>query len=134
MDKIVALELEFLGIPEEERGGYLSLCKIIEGHKELPMQIFHRMRCFFEAFIQWRKGEISDEEFLSMGDLVSSSPIYGKNKISSWELFTEQNILDELKTQTLIVADEKSFFALSKSEQEEIQKKLKKTDSLLLLC
>lgn len=135
MEKFINLELEFLNISEEERGGYVSLCQVIDQYHDLPIQVYHRMRCFFDAFYQWRNGKISDETFLSTGDESSETPLFGKTKISSWELFTtEQNILDSLTEKTLIIADEKSYIALSLTQQEEIQKKLKKSDSLLLLC
>ncbi|MBQ7075104.1 hypothetical protein IJM86_08985 [bacterium] len=93
------------------------------------------MDFFFEKFSQLLHEEISEMDFLSTGDVTSDYPLYEKKKISSRELFTQQHhLLDALVEKTLVIADEKSFVALSLPQQEEIQKKLKKSGSLLLLC
>ena len=135
MEKIIYLVLDFLQISENERQWYFALCQLIQEHKDCPIQIYHRMGFFFESFYQLLHGEISEMDFLSTGDVISPVPLYGKKNESSRTFFTQKkSLLDTLTSQTLIVADEKSFLALSSQEQDEIKNSLAKSRSLLLLC
>jgi hypothetical protein len=49
-------------------------------------------------------------------------------------LTQKTDVLDTLQNQTLVICDKLSFLWLSEGEQEVIEKKLKKSDSLLLLA
>ena len=132
--KIADTTLDLLNIDEEGKQGYLYIChEILE--KKLPLLSFHKMGFFFESFYEKKKKKIELQDFIAVGDVTSSRTIFHSDRVSSFEFLTQKtDVLDTLQNQTLVICDKLSFLWLSEGEQEVIEKKLKKSDSLLLLA
>ena len=93
------------------------------------------MGFFFESFYELVLQKIELQDFIAIGDVTSSRTIFHSDRVSSFEFLTQKtDVLDTLQNQTLVICDKLSFLWLSEGEQEVIEKKLKKSDSLLLLA
>lgn len=128
------LLLDLLSIEGVEKEAFLWIGQIIEKHLIKPLSIHHRMGFVFQAFHDLLLEKISLEEFLSIGDISSSQILYDAEKKSSLEVLSSSSFIDWMAQGSLLLLDEKSYFVLSKLEQDVIVEKLEKKDILLLLC
>lgn len=69
-----------------------------------------------------------------MGDVSSSHLLYEPKKASSLQVLSSASLMDSLSDGSMLLLDERSFFVLSKGEQDKIAEGLEKKDILLLLC
>jgi replication-associated recombination protein RarA len=78
--------------------------------------------------------KISLEEFLAVGDISSTRPLWKPELKSSLEIVRNEKALTQLEQRSMLLLDEISFLTLSKAEQDEVQNVLEKKEILLLLC
>jgi thymidine kinase len=136
MLKHLDLLLDLLNLEEEERQSFLAIGQVIAHHTNKKLLIHHRMGVVFQSRYALLLEKITLEEFLAVGDVSSTRPLWEKEevKVSSLELLQSQKKLNDLEENSMLLVDEISFLSLDKKEQEEVQELLERKQILLLVC
>ncbi|MDR3169747.1 MAG: hypothetical protein LBU27_08690 [Candidatus Peribacteria bacterium] len=130
------LLLDLLNLEGEERQSFLAIGQVIAHHMNKQLIIYHRMGFIFQARYDLLLEKISLEEFLAVGDISSTRPLWEKGgvKLSSLELLQSPEMLNDLEESSMLLVDEISFLSLAKQEQDEVQELLEGKQILLLVC
>ena len=132
MIKYFEILLELLNIETSE--SFLSVASLIEQNPEKKLIVHHRLGFVFEWFWELIHDQISLEEFMALGDVSSSRPLWEKDTFSSLELLQSPKALEKIEQGSMLILDEISFLMLSKVEQEKVQEILEKKEVLLVWC
>ncbi|MDR2189960.1 MAG: hypothetical protein LBP53_01930 [Candidatus Peribacteria bacterium] len=132
MKKYLSLLLELLNIEDKEP--LLAIGEVIAHQTKRQLVVFHRLGFVFEAWYALLLEKLPLEEFLALGDITSSRTLWQPEQKSSLDILHSPKLLATLPAESMVLVDEVSFFALSQSEQTNIQQQLEKKDIVLLIC
>ena len=123
MEKYFDLVLELLEIEEKEKLKDTALQ--IKNHQEKweSISFFHQYDFLFNAWLALCAQEISEEEFVQIGDVDSQFKLYDENKKNAKEYFNALKNRDFTEDVFVIDQDAWNFF-LTEKEQKEVLEKL----------
>jgi len=119
MEKYFDLVLELLELEDKENLKKTALQ--IKDHQEKwdNISFFHQYDFLFKAWLAFCNQEMSEEEFVQIGDVESQFKLYNENKKNAKEYFSALKNKDFSENVFVIDQDAWKFF-LTEKEQEEI--------------
>ena len=132
MEKYFDLVLELLEIEEKEKLKDTALQ--IKNHQEKweSISFFHQYDFLFNAWLALCAQEISEEEFVQIGDVDSQFQLYDENKKNAKEYFESLKKHDFPEDVFVIDQAARNLF-LTEKEQKEIQEQLASSSKKLYL-
>ena len=123
MEKYFDLVLELLELEEKEELKEAALQ--IKNHQEKwdNISFFHQYDFLFKAWLALCAQEISEEEFVQIGDVDSQFKLYDENKKNAKEYFNALKNRDFTEDVFVIDQDAWNFF-LTEKEQKEVLENL----------
>lgn len=132
MEKYFDLVLELLELEEKEKLKDMALQ--LKDHQEKwdSMAFFHQYDFLFKARLSFCAQEISEEEFVQIGDVDSQFQLYDENKKNAKEYFESLKKHDFPEDVFVIDQAARNLF-LTEKEQKEIQEQLASSSKKLYL-
>lgn len=130
--KYLELLLDLLEV--EDAQTYLDLAKEIERGIETQNFLFaHRGGFILQGYVDLLKGKIAPEEFVLLGDIESSIPLWQDGQRKSEELI-ESLLAGEIPSQESIIIDQSAWEVLLDEEQKtEVSSLLSQNKKTLIL-
>ena len=123
MEKYFDLVLELLELEEKEKLKDIALQ--LKDHQERwdSMTFFHQYDFLFKARLSFCAQEISEEEFVQIGDVDSQFKLYDENKMNAKEYFNA--LKNNSFSEDIYVIDQDAWnFFLTEKEQKEVLENL----------
>ena len=132
MDKYFDLLLDLLEI--EDKVAYQELAhQISHAPAEKTFLFAHRGAFILQGYLNLLKGEIMPEEFVLLGDVESSRPLWNQGEKSTYEIL-DQLLLAQLPQQDILVLDLKVRETyLNKQQKSDIEMLLQEGNKTLWL-
>ncbi len=132
MRKYFDLLLDLLEI--EDKASYEKLAQQIEdAPAEAKILFAHRARFILSWYLDLLKWELAPEEFVLLGDVESSFPLWQEGQLSSEKLV--QSLLNgEIPVEDIIILDQITWqVMLGQEQRDQLYKKLKQAGKTLIL-
>ena len=132
MRKYFDLLLDLLEI--EDKASYETLAQQIEdAPAEAKILFAHRARFILSWYLDLLKWELAPEEFVLLGDVESSIPLWQEGQLSSEKLI--QSLLKgEMPEEDIIILDQIAWqVILGQEQRDQLHKKLKQAGKTLIL-
>lgn len=132
MRKYFDLLLDLLEI--EDKASYEKLAQQIEdAPAEAKILFAHRARFILSWYLDLLKWELAPEEFVLLGDVESSIPLWQEGQVSSEKLV--QSLLNgEIPVEDVIILDQMTWqVMLGQEQRDQLHKKLKQAGKTLIL-
>lgn len=132
MRKYFDLLLDLLEI--EDKASYEKLAQHIEeATAEAKILFAHRARFILSWYLDLLKWELAPEEFVLLGDVESSIPLWQEGQLSSEKLV--QSLLNgEIPVEDVIILDQITWqVMLGQEQRDQLHKKLKQAGKTLIL-
>jgi len=132
MEKYFDLVLELLELEEKEKLKDMALQ--LKAHQERwdSMTFFHQYDFLFKARLSFCAQEISEEEFVQIGDVDSQFKLYDESKRNAkeyFELLKKQDFSEDI----FVIDQAARNLFLTEKEQKEIQEQLASSSKKLYL-
>lgn len=132
MEKYFDLVLELLELEEKEKLKDIALQ--LKDHQERwdSMTFFHQYDFLFKARLSFCAQEISEEEFVQIGDVDSQFKLYDESKRNAkeyFELLKKQDFSEDI----FVIDQAARNLFLTEKEQKEIQEQLASSSKKLYL-
>ncbi|MDD2537145.1 MAG: hypothetical protein PHU61_01490 [Candidatus Absconditabacteria bacterium] len=124
--------LDFLSVEGKEK--FLEIASYLEQYPQKNLMLYHRLGFAFQAFSDLLHTHISVEEFLSAGDISSTTPLLLQASDSSWhflETLSEENTFAE---GSILILDAVSFLALSQEQQGQAKHIFESSNLSVFIC
>lgn len=132
MRKYFDLLLDLLEI--EDKASYEKLAQHIEeATAEAKILFAHRARFILSWYLDLLKWELAPEEFVLLGDVESSTPLWQEGQLSSEKLV--QSLLNgEIPVEDVIILDQITWqVMLGQEQRDQLHNKLQESGKTLIL-
>ena len=132
MRKYFDLLLDLLEI--EDKASYEKLAQQIEdAPAEAKILFAHRARFILSWYLDLLKWELAPEEFVLLGDVESSIPLWQEGQLS-WEKLVQSLLNGEIPVEDVIILDQITWqVMLGQEQRDQLHKKLKQAGKTLIL-
>ncbi len=132
MEKYFDLVLELLELEEKEKLKDMAIQLKKHQEKWDNIAFFHQYDFLFKAWLALCAEEISEEDFVQIGDVDSSFQLYDESKRTAQEYF--DNLKNKDTEEDVFVIDENAWnLFLTEKEQDEVLEHLKANDKKIYL-
>lgn len=132
MRKYFDLLLDLLEI--EDKARYETLAQHIEeAPAEAKILFAHRARFILSWYLDLLKWELAPEEFVLIGDVESSIPLWQEGQLSS-EKFVQSLLKGEMPEEDIIILDQIAWqVMLGQEQRDQLHNKLQQSKKTLIL-